>query len=55
MNKKAYLTAKGFQMSISHEVLESLAQLVDQDEFGEAAGVKAEKVLQIRDHFALPC
>jgi hypothetical protein len=32
-------------MGITHEVLESLAQLVDQDEFREAAGVQAQKLL----------
>ena len=37
----AYLRAKGFQMGITHEVLKCLAQFVDQDEFGEAAGVQA--------------
>ena len=40
-------------MSITHEKLECLAQLVDQDEFGEAAGVQAQQVLQIGDHRAL--
>ena len=42
-------------MGITHEVLECLAQLVNQDEFREAAGVQTQKVLQIRDYFALPC
>jgi hypothetical protein len=40
-------------MSVSHEKLECLAQFVDQYEFGEAAGVQAQQVLQIGDHFAL--